>query len=165
MGACERATFEDSHLLATLSRFVFVANNDDSLSVSNTTRSQTPHDEKTMSGSSNNDSRGLYEGRLRSRSRRVATTTATASISSSTSQQPKTANVKMGGGDYSKKSHLSVPHTTSSIVADDSSNQSFASPPATAADDHDDRLNYALLLALYTLQGIPMGLVRFACRA
>ena len=24
--------------------------------------------------------------------------------------------------------------------------------------DHDDRLNYALLLALYTLQGIPMGL-------
>lgn len=156
-------------MLATLSRFVFVANNDDnddSLSVSNTTRSQTPHDEKTMSGSSNNDSRGLYEGRLRSRSRRVATTTATASISSSTSQQPKTANVKiMGGGDYSKKSHLSVPHTTSSIVADDSSNQSFASPPAAAADDHDDRLNYALLLALYTLQGIPMGLVRFACRA
>ena len=27
-----------------------------------------------------------------------------------------------------------------------------------AAEDHDDRLNYALLVALYTLQGIPMGL-------
>ena len=34
-------------------------------------------------------------------------------------------------------------------------------PPAAlppTAPDHDDRLNYALLLALYTLQGIPMGL-------
>lgn len=33
-------------------------------------------------------------------------------------------------------------------------------PPAALppAPDHDDRLNYALLLALYTLQGIPMGL-------
>jgi len=29
---------------------------------------------------------------------------------------------------------------------------------AAGADDHDDRWNYALLLALYTLQGIPMGL-------
>ena len=30
--------------------------------------------------------------------------------------------------------------------------------PEPADDDHDDRWNYAILLALYTLQGIPMGL-------
>ena len=33
-----------------------------------------------------------------------------------------------------------------------------AAAAAAAADDHDDRWNYAILLALYTLQGIPMGL-------
>ena len=32
------------------------------------------------------------------------------------------------------------------------------SPFPPPMGDHDDRLNYALLLALYTLQGIPMGL-------
>lgn len=70
-----------------------------------------------------------------------------------------------GGNNESKKSHLSVPHTTSSIVGttDDIINNGGGGNnnlpnPATTAVDHDDRFNYALLLALYTLQGIPMGL-------
>jgi hypothetical protein len=33
--------------------------------------------------------------------------------------------------------------------------------PTGGGDEHDDRLNYCLLLALYTLQGIPM--VSFEC--
>mmetsp|Transcript_15230 Transcript_15230/g.33236 ORF Transcript_15230/g.33236 Transcript_15230/m.33236 type:complete len:562 (-) Transcript_15230:452-2137(-) len=74
----------------------------------------------------------------------------------------------------STKSHLDIPRTTSSIVASSagsdgdglggqSSSPSAegdggAPPPPNPMDDHDDRFNYALLLALYTLQGIPMGL-------
>jgi len=63
------------------------------------------------------------------------------------------------------KTHLDVPRTTSSIIANndndaDTNNNGTSplngSPPPM--DDHDDRFNYALLLALYTLQGIPMGL-------
>ncbi|KAL7464023.1 hypothetical protein ACHAXS_004365 [Conticribra weissflogii] len=57
------------------------------------------------------------------------------------------------------KTHLDVPRTTSSIIAnDDDGNRDPIPPDAHPDDSHDDRLNYALLLALYTLQGIPMGL-------
>ena len=59
-------------------------------------------------------------------------------------------------------SHLSVPHTTSSIIAaadNDNGGSSVKDAAGSASGgDHDDRFNYALLLALYTLQGIPMGL-------
>ena len=61
-------------------------------------------------------------------------------------------------------SNLSVPHTTSSIIAsadnDNNGGSSVKDAASSAASgvDHDDRFNYALLLALYTLQGIPMGL-------
>ena len=54
------------------------------------------------------------------------------------------------------KTHLDVPRTTSSIIATDDNNGN--PPPPNNMIDHDDRFNYALLLALYTLQGIPMGL-------
>mmetsp|Transcript_13950 Transcript_13950/g.24880 ORF Transcript_13950/g.24880 Transcript_13950/m.24880 type:complete len:656 (-) Transcript_13950:52-2019(-) len=68
------------------------------------------------------------------------------------------------------KTHLDVPRTTSSIIGnnnnekDISSSSSLPNPndssptPNPMDDQHDDRFNYALLLALYTLQGIPMGL-------
>jgi len=54
------------------------------------------------------------------------------------------------------KTHLDVPRTT--ITNNDEANNGppNGSPPNNV--DHDDRFNYALLLALYTLQGIPMGL-------
>ena len=56
-------------------------------------------------------------------------------------------------------SHLSVPHTTSSIIAAADNDNNVKDAVASAGGgDHDDRFNYALLLALYTLQGIPMGL-------
>jgi len=107
------------------------------------------------SGSSISNNKGrLYEGRLRSRARATPPTTAATATA--------TANMKKLDNE-SKKSHLSVPHTTSSIVGttdDITSNGPGLPNPATsaAAVDHDDRFNYALLLALYTLQGIPMGL-------
>mmetsp|Transcript_9358 Transcript_9358/g.20805 ORF Transcript_9358/g.20805 Transcript_9358/m.20805 type:complete len:663 (-) Transcript_9358:29-2017(-) len=60
------------------------------------------------------------------------------------------------------KTHLDVPRTTSSIINDGSggggSSSSIPSGGGESAEEHDDRFNYALLLALYTLQGIPMGL-------
>jgi hypothetical protein len=46
--------------------------------------------------------------------------------------------------------HLDIPRTTSSIIA------SGSRAGVMAGEEHDDRLNYCLLLALYTLQGIPM---------
>eukprot|EP00577_Skeletonema_sp_RCC1716_P027494 CAMPEP_0113410424 /NCGR_PEP_ID=MMETSP0013_2-20120614/21672_1 /TAXON_ID=2843 ORGANISM="Skeletonema costatum, Strain 1716" /NCGR_SAMPLE_ID=MMETSP0013_2 /ASSEMBLY_ACC=CAM_ASM_000158 /LENGTH=74 /DNA_ID=CAMNT_0000296605 /DNA_START=110 /DNA_END=330 /DNA_ORIENTATION=+ /assembly_acc=CAM_ASM_000158 len=55
-----------------------------------------------------------------------------------------------------KKSHLSVPHTSSTIIDNNNPAGGGGLPPTPI--DHDDRFNYALLLALYTLQGIPMGL-------
>ncbi|KAL7541645.1 hypothetical protein ACHAXR_011090 [Thalassiosira sp. AJA248-18] len=77
------------------------------------------------------------------------------SSSSSTPSSTKTAK--------SNKTHLDVPRTTSSIIANDddannNNNGSSPPPPIDTTVDHDDRFNYALLLALYTLQGIPMGL-------
>jgi hypothetical protein len=58
------------------------------------------------------------------------------------------------------KTHLDVPRTTSSIINDGSggggSSSSIPSGGGESAEEHDDRFNYALLLALYTLQGIPM---------
>lgn len=59
------------------------------------------------------------------------------------------------GTQSKERTHLDIPRTTSSIV---SANGDGGGGPPPAADDHDDRFNYALLLALYTLQGIPMGL-------
>jgi len=57
------------------------------------------------------------------------------------------------------KTHLDVPRTTSSIVANnDDDTNGLPNGNNPSSDDHDDRFNYALLLALYTLQGIPMGL-------
>lgn len=50
-----------------------------------------------------------------------------------------------------RNTHLDIPRTTSSIVA----------RAGGVADEHDDRLNYCLLLALYTLQGIPMVRILF----
>mmetsp|Transcript_24815 Transcript_24815/g.40947 ORF Transcript_24815/g.40947 Transcript_24815/m.40947 type:complete len:662 (-) Transcript_24815:1754-3739(-) len=91
-----------------------------------------------MSGSTNKG--GLYQGRLRSRARATPPPTKAATMP--------------------KKSQLSVPHTSSTIIAADEDNNNpppnddLPPPPV----DHDDRFNYALLLALYTLQGIPMGL-------
>ncbi|KAL9181903.1 hypothetical protein ACHAXT_012246 [Thalassiosira profunda] len=63
------------------------------------------------------------------------------------------------GGEMKRppKTHLDVPRTTSSIVGDDTRGGGPPAAPDPYAD-HDDRFNYALLLALYTLQGIPMGL-------
>ena len=48
------------------------------------------------------------------------------------------------------KTHLDVPRTTSSIVGDDTRGGGPPAPDPYAY--HDDRFNYALLLALYTLQ-------------
>jgi len=66
------------------------------------------------------------------------------------------------------KSNFYIPRRTSidGKNNDTSSHNDNDDPPlgrpnntsASADEDHDDRFNYALLLALYTLQGIPMGL-------
>lgn len=64
------------------------------------------------------------------------------------------------------KSNLFTPSRSVSFDAatDNALGSNNGDPPlgrpnaAAAADDHDDRFNYVLLLALYTLQGIPMGL-------
>ncbi|KAK1738901.1 acetyl-CoA transporter [Skeletonema marinoi] len=81
---------------------------------------------------------GLYQGQLRSRARATPPTTAAAAAT------------------IMKKSHLSVPHTSSTIIDNNNPAGGGGLPPTPI--DHDDRFNYALLLALYTLQGIPMGL-------
>ena len=101
-----------------------------------------------MSGSSSNNKGRLYEGRLRSRARATPPTTTAATTTKMESK---------------KKSQLSLPHTTSSLVADNTNNNGGGNnnhPDSGLPNpaDHDDRFNYALLLALYTLQGIPMGL-------
>ena len=96
-----------------------------------------------MSESSNNNKGGLYKGGLRSRARANHLTTTASILSSSSSAMLK-------------KSPLSVPHTSSTIATCDESNNNGSS--SNIPIDHDDRWNYALLLALYTLQGIPMGL-------
>jgi PAT family acetyl-CoA transporter-like MFS transporter 1 len=118
-----------------------------------------------MSGSSNNNSninsRGLYEGRLRSRGGRSAVAT----MGNNNHNHNNSNNVIIEAASKNTKvsSHLSVPHTTSSIIASpDNDNNGVSSVKDAVAvaggGDHDDRFNYALLLALYTLQGIPMGL-------
>ncbi|KAL7550479.1 hypothetical protein ACHAWF_013702 [Thalassiosira exigua] len=76
-------------------------------------------------------------------------------------------------GSAGRTTHLDVPRTTSSLVAPPSeengnghgvkgvSGAAMPPPGGGGGDplaDHDDRINYALLLALYTLQRIPMGL-------
>jgi PAT family acetyl-CoA transporter-like MFS transporter 1 len=116
-----------------------------------------------MSGSSNNNSninsRGLYEGRLRSRGGRSA---AAIMGNNNHNHNNNSNNVIIEAASKNTKvsSHLSVPHTTSSIIAaaDNNNGGSSVKDVASAGGDHDDRFNYALLLALYTLQGIPMGL-------
>ena len=49
-----------------------------------------------------------------------------------------------------------IPST--STADDDNDPPSNTQSPLPAEEDHDDRFNYAILIALYTLQGIPMGL-------
>ena len=62
-----------------------------------------------------------------------------------------------GGGDSTMKSSLNIPHTASTIIDNDKNNGSGPPPLSNPSlVEHDDRFNYALLLALYTLQGIPM---------
>mmetsp|Transcript_8978 Transcript_8978/g.17887 ORF Transcript_8978/g.17887 Transcript_8978/m.17887 type:complete len:89 (-) Transcript_8978:46-312(-) len=87
-----------------------------------------------MSESINNSKGGLYQGQLRSRARATPPTTTAAATA------------------IMKKSHLSVPHTSSTII--DNNNPAGGGLPPTPID-HDDRFNYALLLALYTLQCFP----------
>ena len=60
--------------------------------------------------------------------------------------QPSTVKMIDGGGD------------PMAIGGGGDSGGPPTAPLPPNVDDHDDRLNYALLLALYTLQGIPMGL-------
>ena len=88
------------------------------------------------------------------------------SSSSSLGSAPISANAtsKATAASFMKKTHLDLPRTASSIVGNDKNNDSskingdLASSLVIGGEDHDDRFNYALLLALYTLQGIPMGL-------
>ena len=63
-----------------------------------------------------------------------------------------------GGGDSTMKSSLNIPHTASTIIDNDKNNNGSGPPPLSNPSlvEQDDRFNYALLLALYTLQGIPM---------
>lgn len=61
------------------------------------------------------------------------------------------------------KSNFYVPRRTSIDAKNVNSTLNYSDDPplgrpTVADDDHDDRFNYVLLLALYTLQGIPMGL-------
>jgi hypothetical protein len=59
------------------------------------------------------------------------------------------------------RTHLDIPRTSSSIIRSGNGNvvaRNAANGGIGGGDaaDHDDRFNYVLLLALYTLQGIPM---------
>jgi hypothetical protein len=66
---------------------------------------------------------------------------------------PSMSSSSVGGSAASGRTHLDIPRTTSSIIAPRSGNNPLNE---VGGEEHDDRLNYALLMALYTLQGIPM---------
>ena len=87
---------------------------------------------------------------------------ATASVHASTDQAQASPNSKVVSAESSTAflnvRRKSYDRTVSALEKGDADGSSAPLLPQDCDDPHDDRWNYALLLALYTLQGIPMGL-------
>jgi len=87
---------------------------------------------------------------------------ATASVHASTDQAQASPNSKVVAAESSTAflnvRRKSYDRTVSALEKGDADGSSAPLLPQDCDDPHDDRWNYALLLALYTLQGIPMGL-------